>query len=280
MPAPTTTSVWGSEQWAAYVLDHLATESVLLASGARRIDVEGKQAHVPRLNTDGTASSTAENAEIMSSAPDADEILLSPRKLANVLTVSNESIEDSSVDNLNRIGDAMTRSVATALDTAVFDAVVASAIRPAGLRSAAYTLPGVTGSTADLAGIDAILTGIGAIRTAGGRANSVYMAAEDITALTLLKEGTGSDRKLLNPEGAIGDEPVYRIGGATLYAVPGMPAWTALIAAADQIVIGVRKDAEVAFSSDAKFTADGVAVRVTGRFDWEPNDTDGLYLIT
>ena len=45
-------------------------------------------------------------------------------------------------------------------------------------------------------------------------------------------------------------------------------------------MVGVRQDAEVEFSTDAKFTADGVAVRVIARVDVDVNDTDGLYLIT
>src|SRR5262245_17720494 len=134
------TATWGFEEWASYVVEHLSTESVLLNSGARHVPIDGKKAHLPRINSDGAATWTAENAEIASSAPDADEVALTPMKLANTLSVSNESVADSTVDNLNRIGDAMTRSVAVALDTAAFDANVATAIRPAGLRSTAYTL--------------------------------------------------------------------------------------------------------------------------------------------
>ena len=274
MPSPGVTATWGADHSAAYVLDHLSSASVLLNSGARRINIAGKQAHVPRLNSDGTATWTAENAEIASSAPDADEILLIPKKLANVVTLSTESVLDAEVDSLDRVGDAMTRSVAVGLDTAVFDAVAVSATRPAGLRNAAaYTLPGATADPTDL---DVLLSGIGAIRTAGGRANAIYMAAADITTISLKKKlTTGSNEPLLtrNADGH------YEVGGAELWPTPGMPAGTALVAQADQIVVGVRRDASVEISKHAKFTADSVVARVIGRFDWEPNDTDGLYLI-
>ena len=33
------TPAWGADQWAAYVLEHLSSESVLLRSGARRIPI-------------------------------------------------------------------------------------------------------------------------------------------------------------------------------------------------------------------------------------------------
>ena len=272
MPSPAVTATWGADDYSKFVLDHLSVESAILASGARRINITGKQAHVPRLNSSGTASWTAELQEIVSSAPDADEILLVPKKTANVLVVSTEAIEDAEVDVLNRVGDAMARSVAVALDTKAFSADAATALAPAGLRS--YTLPGVTG---DPTLIDTLLTGIGAIRNAGGNANSIYMAAADVTTLSLMKQATGSNVPLLAPDPT--QSFSMQIGGARIWPVPGMPAGTALIAQADQIVVGVRRDIAVDFSADAKFTADGVAVRITARFDVDVNDTDGLYLI-
>lgn len=279
MPSPGLAATWGADQFATFVLDHLAQESVVFASGARRINITGKTAHVPRLNSDGTAAWTAENAEIASSAPDADEIVLAPKKLADVVTISNESIDDAEVEVLDQVGLALTRAVGTALDTAVFDATAASAVRPAGLRSAAYTLPGAAATAiGDAASVDLLLDGIGAIRNAGGRANAIYMNAGDLTELTKLKEASGSNRPLLQPD--VTQEGRYTLGGATLWPVPGFPAEAAIVADASQLVVGVRKDIAVEFSSDAKFTADGVAARVTARFDWEPNDTDGFYSLT
>jgi hypothetical protein len=50
----------------------------------------------------------------------------------------------------------------------------------------------------------------------------------------------------------------------------------ALVAEADQIVVVVRRDASVAVSQDAKFTADGTVARVVARTDVGVNDLDGL----
>jgi|SRR5215207_4537938 len=64
MPSIGVTATWGQETWAAYVLKHLSAESVLLASGARRIDIQGKEAHVPRLLDDGGVAWVAELADV------------------------------------------------------------------------------------------------------------------------------------------------------------------------------------------------------------------------
>ena len=49
-------ATWGAEDWPAFVLEHLAEQSVLLQSGVRLVPIEGRVAHLPRMLTDGTAS--------------------------------------------------------------------------------------------------------------------------------------------------------------------------------------------------------------------------------
>src|SRR5687767_2369658 len=165
MPSPGVAATWGADDYAAFVLEHLATESVVAASGVRPIPISGKQAFVPRLNNDGDAEWTAEGAEINSNAPDADTIQLIPKALKNVVSLSNESIGDTPVAVLDRIGTALTRAVASRLDRTLFDATVASAVRPAGLRSTAYTLPGAAAATiGDVASLDLFLDGQTAIQ--------------------------------------------------------------------------------------------------------------------
>jgi HK97 family phage major capsid protein len=262
MPSPGTAATWGHEQWVDYILQHLALESVLLRSGARRIDVTGTKAHVPRLLTDGTASWTAEAAAITSSAPTADTIVLTPKKLANVLTISNESIEDTDVSVLNAVGDAMTRSLAVAMDAKALSADVATAVAPAGIRT--ITLPGAAG-TVDLVGIT---TAVGAIGAFGGGADAVYLNPADLTAIRL-EILAGKYPQMSDPT----QPGVERVAGARLYGTPAITAGSAMVCQANEIIVGVRKDASVEFSSDA------VVARIVGRFDFSVNDPNGIWYI-
>lgn len=274
MPAPTTSAVWGEEQWANFVLQHLSTESVLLNAGARRVNVSGKSMTIPRLLDDGDATWTAEGAEISSDAPDADTLTLTPKKLANVVSLSNESVSDASVDELNEVGRAMTRAAAKRMDLTAFDAAAASATRPAGLFSAAYTLPG---TAADPTTLDPLLTAVGTIRGEGAQGPiAIFMAAADILTISLLKEQTGSNVPLLS----VNANGRYEVGGAELWPTPGVVAGTALAAHVQQIVVGVSKSAEVRFSPHAAFTADSTVARIITRVDWSINDASGLYKIT
>ena len=266
MPNVGLNATWGREEWATYVLAHLAAESVLLRSGARRITVRGRSAHVPRVLSDGTVSWVAELAEIPSSAPVGDELVLEPKKIANVVTLSNESIVDAPVDELNAVGDALTRAIATGIDARAFSASAATATEPSGIRSLA--LPAQAGGVT----IDNIIRAVGTIAASGGVATAVYINPSDLTTLRLAKDTQG--RPLLQPDLQAGGAEV--IAGARIWPTAALPAGTAIVAQADQIVVGIRQDAEVAFSADARFTADAVAARVVARVDFDVNDIDGL----
>ena len=205
-------------------------------------------------------------ADYQLGAPTADTIVLTPKKLANVLTISNESIEDSDVSVLNAVGDAMTRSLAVAMDAKALCADAVTATAPAGLRS--ITLPGATG-TVDLIGIT---TAVGAIGAFGGVADAVYLNPADLTAIRL-EILAGKYPQMSDPT----RPGIEVVGGAVLYATPGIAAGSFLAAQANEIIVGVRKDASVEFSPHAAFTSDAVVARIVGRFDFAWNDVNGAW---
>ena len=69
------------------------------------------------------------------------------------------------------------------------------------------------------------------------------------------------------------------IAGLTVWPTPAVPAATAVVGQADQIVVAVREDASVAVSDQFAFSADGTVVRVVARVDVGVNDPDGLCVI-
>jgi HK97 family phage major capsid protein len=271
MPNLGINATWGQQQWAQFVLDHLRVESVLLRAGARFLPIGGRVAHVPRTLTDGVASWVPEGTEIPSSAPTGDELVLTPRKLANVVSLSRESIADAPVSELDAVGVALTRSVATSLDVKAFSTDAATADAPGGLRSVATALPAAV-APIDL---DGILRSIGTVGEVGAVATAALVSPADLTALRLEESTTGE--KLLQPDiQAAGAE---RIGGAALLATPALPTGTAIIGDMAQVIVGVRSDVEVLFSSEAQFTRDSVVARVTARLDVGVNDARGLLVL-
>jgi HK97 family phage major capsid protein len=202
-------------------------------------------------------------------------LTLTPKKAANVTVLSNESISDAPVGELDAVGTALTRIVARALDVKALSTDAASAVAPQGLLATANSVPTVTGGVGD---VDVFLTAIGAINAVGGRANAIIMNPADVTALTLVKEGTGSERGLLQLDPTL--PGVYSIGGAPIISTSAKAAASALVADMSQVLIAVSKAVQVDFSPHQKFSADATVARVITRLDFGINDVRGLRLVT
>lgn len=248
-------------------------QSALLRSpNLNRVVTDGRVVHIPRIKTAPAAQFVAELAQIPSDAGDADQLVLTPRKAADVVTLSRESVEDASVDELNAVATAMTRGIGRTLDVAFFSAAAATAVTPAGLRS--YVLPGGAGGVT----IDRILDGVGAIEAVGGTPDVAWLAPADVTALRKAKDS--QNRYLLEPDEQLQEGGATRIAGVSLIPSAGLTAGTAIIADSRFVTVAIRRDIEVQASTDAAFTQDGIVLRITARIDWAPSDLNGLYVLT
>jgi len=268
--SPGLTAQWGVEEWAPVLIEALAAEAVLLRAGANRITTTGRAVHVPRLLVHPRADWTEELRALPSDEGEADTLDLAPFKLGNVVTLSNESIADSSVGELDRVGAAMVRGVAVSLDSTAFSAARAAANRsPAGLLD--YELPN---GEVERVTISAVVRAAGSIVGAGGVPNAVIVSPEDLTSLRL-EALTGAYATLADPTAP----GIERIAGAALYPTPAFRAGTALIADMRYVAVAVRRDATAEFSPDAGFGSDATLARVVMRVDYAPSDVSALYLL-
>jgi HK97 family phage major capsid protein len=253
------------EQWAAFVLEHLSAQSVVLASGATRIDTPNRVCHVPRIKTDGTAAWWSEMEVISTTEPTGDELVLTPKKVAALATLSDEVIADSSPSVLDAVGTSMTRAVALQADAGILTGAGGKA--PTGVYGQAgnhIVSPAIT--------IDSLIEAAGKVAAVGGQARAVYLNPADHTKLMLEKDA--QKRPLLTPDYSGG--PSSTIYGLALWHTPAITAGTALVADPTQIVVAVRQDASVAVSADVSFTSDASVARVIARLDCGVNDPKGL----
>jgi HK97 family phage major capsid protein len=258
------------EEWAGYVLDHLAAASVVLASGATEVRTSAKQIHMPRITGDGAVGWYSELEAIGPGDPVGDELILTPKKVAALTTLSNEAVDDSTPSVLDAVGNAMVKAVAREADRAYFAGTGPANDQPVGIM----TLPGLPASIGPVDYAE-IITAAGVVRAAGGTPNVAYLNPADLTALQLVVDG--NNRPLIQPDPSQGMSET--IGGLRIWATPAVPAAQALIAQADQIVVAVRTDASVVVSTDAAFSTDGTVARVVARTDVGVNDLDGLCAI-
>ena len=213
------------------------------------------------------ASWYGELEEIDEDGPAGDELVLVMKKVAELVKLSNEVIDDSDPSVLDTVGTAMTRAVALTADRAILNG--AGGKEPLGVYGQAGQ------HVAGPIDIDTLIDAAGLIGGVGGTATAAYINPTDHTALMKLKDGNG--RPLLTPDFAGG--PSSTVYGLTLWQTKGIAAGTALVADPAQIVVAVRNDPQVAVSSDAIFTADGSICRVVARLDCGVNDASGLVSI-
>jgi HK97 family phage major capsid protein len=268
-PAGTLGAALTPEDWARYIIDGLTHRAVLLASGATRITTMLKSIHVPRL-VDGSAAWYDESEEIGEGAPTGDDLVLTPKKVATIVRLSNESVNDSEPDAIDAVGQAMVRAVALEADQAMFTGAAGNPKKPTGIvTQVSASVPGpVT--------YESVVRAAGTVRAAGGTPDALYLAPTDYTALELATDA--SDRPLIQPDAAQGPAPT--VAGLPVWPTPALSSGTALVAQADQVVVALRQDASVEVSRDALFTSDSTVARVIARVDVGLNDPDGLCKIT
>lgn len=262
------------EQWASFVLDHVSNESVVLASGARRIDTDSKLLHVPRLSDSGAADWYAELDEIGPGDPSGEDLVLQPYKCAAVTILSNEVVSDSNPSVLDTVGMAMTRSVALEADKALLTGGGGGTIGPVGVMNHGGTVSPIQ-TVAGSVTYANIVTAGGSIQAYGGRPDSVFLNPANYTQLQLAVGA--DDRPLIQPDASLGGAAT--IAGFRVYPTPALGSGTALVAQADQIVVAVRSDASVSFSTDAMFSNDATVARVVARIDGGVADANGLCVI-
>lgn len=270
--SPGLTGAWGAEEWGRTLIEALATEAVLLRAGAHRIDVVGREIHVPRMLVNPRADWVEELRELPSDEGEADTLDLKPQKLGNVVSLSTESIQDSSTETLDGVGRAMVRGVATQLDAKAFSSDRAAEGRsPAGLFLAELRVPGARTRAVT---IRSLVTAVGTIVAAGGVPNAIIVAPVDLTALRL-EALESAYATLARPE-----EPgIERVAGAALYATPALSRNEVVVADMNYVTVAVRRDARVDFSPDAGFSTDSVMARVTMRVDFGWHDVNAGYIL-
>jgi len=261
MPDLGLATTWGRQDWSPVLIEGLRKQSALGRAGARIIPIKGKSGHVPRILVDPEADWVDELEELPSDAGDADTIELVPAKLGNVVALSEESVEDAPIDELDAVGDALIRGTSSKVDSTFFSNAPAGVnpATPAGLLS--YTLPGTAGDV----DLETLIAGLGVINGEGGNADTVFLSATDETGLVLAA---------LAGKYAISD---YL---AAQRIIAPLPAGTAVLCQANYIAVGVSRRADVKFSGHAMFSRDAVAAKVTLRVDWEPADPAAFYVIT
>jgi hypothetical protein len=203
-PATTTSNTWAGDLAAAGAVGDFVASLAPLSAAARLISA-GLSVSLAGVNTmgiprrsGGVASSdvswTAQGAPIAVRQIVFDNVSLGPmHKLATIAGLSHEVVAQADGERL--VGLMLREDVAASLDASIFSTSVGTADRPPGLLAGLTTL----GATSTVSGTESAMLGdleklAGAVISAGGSGNIVYVASPKQYASAVLR--LGSDRRV------------------------------------------------------------------------------------
>ena len=213
---------------------------------------------VPIVASDATAAWTAEGAEIATSDAALDEVTADFHKLAGLSIISNELAADTDPAAIGMVGQGLARDLARKVDAAFFGDLDAPA--PEGLGS---LTTGTVDAGTEWANLDPFLAAAANAEKLGATLTAFVAHPDDALALAQIRESTGSNRNLLQPDPASVTGRV--INGRPLHTSPAVEQGTIWGVPQDRVVVGLRKDAEVTVDGSAYFSSDRTAIRAITR---------------
>lgn len=252
-----TAAAWTPADILELVVQPVAQESIAARLGLYRPGLSSDSLRVPLVTADPSASWVPEGAEIPVSESQLGETDTPYFKLAGLSVISRELAEDSSPSAAQEIGNGLVRDIARKLDGAMF-AAQSLPNAPSGLG----TLTGATeiAAPAEWANLDPFKTAKLRAASLGTSISGFVVNDADAEKLLVLKEGTTSNRDLIDSDGT-----AFMISGTPVIPTPYVPAGTAWGIPSERVIVGVREDANVSVDTSAFFTSDRVAIRATMR---------------
>lgn len=279
------------EQGSAVIQDLLANSAI--EQFARKETMASRTKTVPRFKTDAP-SIVAEGAAIGEASATLDEIVLTARKYAQIMHVSEEDLNDNLVDVLTASKREWASRFARKFDNACLGVTVAAD----GTDTAPYG--SLYKALTDFASASNIITTGGALsyddlNNALGivedsskfdAANTVFMAHPKMLAHIRAMVKPDNDLVLPDPlsgtPGSLFGYPlVISYGAAKSAAASDAPSGNPFIVVGNRqmLINGVRSGIESVVSSDAEFTKDGVLLKTRIRRGFAVADADAFAIV-
>ncbi|MFE6456884.1 phage major capsid protein [Streptomyces cinereoruber] len=214
---------------------------------------------VPILASDVTVGAVSEGAEITPSDANFEELKIKPAKFAGLTIISRELADDSNPSAADQVGRSIARQIANSVDNALFNALAAP--NPPGFAS----LSGISTVSAPVtySNLDPFEEAVSKSEAVGGRITSWVTGAATALDIATLKDGTGSNKGLLNPD--LTSEGRRTILGRPVIVSPYVPADTVYGISKDDFLVVTRDGTRIDVDRSAYFSSDRIGVRGTMR---------------
>ncbi|HYD16745.1 MAG TPA: phage major capsid protein [Candidatus Nanoarchaeia archaeon] len=248
----------------AQIIDLARNESVVMRAGATTVPMTSATLKIARQTSDVTAAWYAANATISESDAAFDSVDFTARKLACMVRVENELLEDA-----QGVDAAINKSIASAMGLEIDRVAMfgsGSAPEPQGLLG--LTGVGETAAVGTLADYDKFVDAIYGIRGYNFEPNAIVYAPRTANKLAKLKTGLSGDKTpLAQPSDfaalakfVSNQIPITQGAGSDSCSFLGK--W-------DELMVGLRRNivVEVSREADDVFAKDQTLIRCTWRGD-------------
>jgi HK97 family phage major capsid protein len=281
------------EQGSTVIQDLIANSAV--ERFARREAMASRTKSVPRFVGDAPQV-VAEGAEIPASNPTLDEIVLTARKYAQLMHISEEDVNDSLVDTLSVYKREWASRFARKFDNACLG-VTAAGDGDDGQPYTSLYRAVATSPTAPVSQIiqtggamsyDDLNNALGFVENSKkfDSANTVWMAhpkmLKEIRAMIKGNNDLVLPDPLAGTPGSLFGYPlVISYGAATSAAATDSPTGNALLIVGNRqmLINGVRGGVESVVSRDAEFARDGVVLKTRVRRGFAVADADAFAIV-
>ncbi|WP_347956878.1 phage major capsid protein [Gordonia aichiensis] len=252
-----------AEHVSSLLVQPLEAASVVLGSGPRIFDT-ASELRIPKLVSSGTPAFVAEGGLIADTHDVAfDEVKLMPTERTSIKTIlryTNELVRQSVIGIDAVLKARLVHDVSDLLDDALLQGAGTSNSITGITKQA-----GITTGTLDVADPDSLLDAIAALNAKEITPNRWFLSGADFAALRKLKEGTSSNRYLLEPDPS-------KQSGSTLFGIPAtvtnkLAAGTAILADMSTVAIARDTSPSVTVLNERYAEYDQVGLRVTCRYD-------------
>ena len=279
------------EQGSVVIQDLIANSAV--ERFARRETMASRTKTVPRFVTDAPQV-VAEGGTIPEASATLDEIVLTARKYAQIMHVSEEDLNDNLVDVLTASKREWASRWARKFDnaclgvTAVGDGDDGQPFDSLYYAVTQYNSASNKIATAGALTFEDISNALGLVESSNkfDAANTVFMAHPKMLAHIRAMIGANNEYVLPNPLDAtpgslLGYPLVVSYGAATSAAATDAPAGNPLLIVGNRqmLINGVRGGVESVVSRDAEFTKDGVLLKTRIRRGFAVADADAFAIV-
>jgi len=277
-----------ADQQAGTFFDMLRAKSVVLAAGPRIVTMTSDVCHVPKILSTTSTAFYNEGATLSSTEMTFEAVTLTCRKIAAFCLASNESLADGNPQLLAMVGQDFTTAMALGLDNAFLDGD-GSAPTPRGIRNFTSVTETPAATNGSQPTVNMLLAQIGRLEAKNANIERCawFCHPRDWKTIKAFVDDNGDYYFNQNPS----DSFARRIFGIPVYLSTqlsiteseggsGAVCSSLILADMDQIVVGMRQEVDLQYSSDFAFNLDSVAIRATARMDIQPINVAGVDILT